>query len=93
MFKNLLKAKRLNIFNSKALNATKNKFYLSSKITTDSFLNGTSATYVEEMYRAWLQDNKSVHISWDAYFRALEKGVDPSDAFQLPPTIDKGINT
>ena len=35
----------------------------------ESFLNGTSGAYVEEMFEAWSLDPKSVHVSWDAYFR------------------------
>ena len=35
----------------------------------ESYLNGTSGAYVEEMYEAWCHDPKSVHASWDAYFR------------------------
>ena len=35
----------------------------------ESFLSGSSGTYVEEMYEAWSYDPKSVHASWDAYFR------------------------
>lgn len=26
-----------------------------------SFLNGTNSTYIEEMYKAWQKDTKSVH--------------------------------
>ncbi|XP_059216850.1 2-oxoglutarate dehydrogenase complex component E1 isoform X4 [Stomoxys calcitrans] len=35
----------------------------------EPFANGTTASYVEEMYNAWLRDPTSVHTSWDAYFR------------------------
>ncbi|XP_075159950.1 2-oxoglutarate dehydrogenase complex component E1-like isoform X4 [Haematobia irritans] len=35
----------------------------------EPFANGTTASYVEEMYNAWLRDPSSVHTSWDAYFR------------------------
>lgn len=33
-----------------------------SKVATEPFLNGSSSTYVEEMYNAWLQDPHSVHV-------------------------------
>ena len=33
-----------------------------------SFLNGTNAAYVEQMYAAWLADPNSVDASWQAYF-------------------------
>ena len=35
----------------------------------ESYLNGSSGSYLEEMYEAWSCDPKSVHASWDAYFR------------------------
>ena len=33
-----------------------------------SFLNGTNAAYVEQMYAAWLADPNAVDASWQAYF-------------------------
>ncbi len=45
--------------------------------SANSFLNGSSTTYVEEIYQAWQQDPKSVHKSWDIYFR--------TDAVSAPP--------
>jgi 2-oxoglutarate dehydrogenase complex dehydrogenase (E1) component-like enzyme len=37
---------------------------------------------VEEMYEAWAYDPKSVHASWDAYFRG--------GAYQAPPSLGSG---
>ena len=45
----------------------------------ENFLNGSSTTYIEEIYQAWLADPKSVHKSWDIYFR--------TNAVQAPPTL------
>lgn len=53
----------------------------------DAFANGTNAYYVEEMYRHWRQDPKSVHVSWDVYFSGMDKGIPSQDAFQSPPTF------
>ncbi|KAK9767478.1 2-oxoglutarate dehydrogenase E1 component [Basidiobolus ranarum] len=53
----------------------------------DSFLQGSNASYVEEMHEAWLRDPSSVHISWQIYFKNLANGAKPTDAFQAPPTI------
>lgn len=53
----------------------------------DLFANGTNTYYVEEMYRHWKGDPKSVHASWDAYFSGLEKGIPSSEAFQRPPSV------
>ena len=33
-----------------------------SRAATEPFLNGSTSSYVEEMYNAWLQDPHSVHI-------------------------------
>lgn len=54
----------------------------------DSFLQGNTANYVDEMYMAWKEDPKSVHISWQVYFRNMESGDMPmSQAFQPPPNL------
>lgn len=42
--------------------------------TQESFMSGSNSVYVEEMYRAWLENKESVHKSWDVYFTALESG-------------------
>jgi 2-oxoglutarate dehydrogenase E1 component len=44
-----------------------------------TFLNGSSTNYIEEVYQAWLNDPKSVHKSWDIYFR--------TNSVQSPPTL------
>lgn len=36
---------------------------------TDSFLDGTSSVYLEELQRAWEADPSSVDESWDYFFR------------------------
>lgn len=56
-------------------------------LSQDTFLQGNNASYVDEMYEAWLQDSKSVHISWDAYFKNLNGSRPASLAYQAPPTI------
>ncbi|EED24219.1 alpha-ketoglutarate dehydrogenase complex subunit Kgd1, putative [Talaromyces stipitatus ATCC 10500] len=54
----------------------------------DSFLQGNTANYIDEMYLAWRNDPSSVHISWQTYFKNMENGDMPiSQAFQPPPTI------
>ncbi|KAG0308632.1 2-oxoglutarate dehydrogenase E1 component [Dissophora globulifera] len=53
----------------------------------DAFLQGNSASYVEEMYSAWLKDPTSVHLSWQIYFRNQSQGMSPSQSFQSAPTI------
>ncbi|XP_062926486.1 2-oxoglutarate dehydrogenase-like, mitochondrial isoform X1 [Mobula hypostoma] len=37
--------------------------------TSESSLNGSNSNYLEEMFDAWLENPKSVHKSWDAYFQ------------------------
>lgn len=53
----------------------------------DVFLQGNAASYIEEMYEAWLKDPSSVHLSWQVYFKNIQSGVDPRVAYQPPPTI------
>ncbi|KAI8891013.1 oxoglutarate dehydrogenase, E1 component [Backusella circina FSU 941] len=55
--------------------------------STDGFLHGSSANYIEEMYEAWLKDPSSVHLSWQVYFKNMANGVSPSQAYSPPPTI------
>ena len=49
----------------------------------EGFLSGASASYIEDMYAAWLQDPKSVHVSWQSYF----KNMGSPTAFMPPPTL------
>ncbi|CUM65289.1 uncharacterized protein PRCAT00002924001 [Priceomyces carsonii] len=56
--------------------------------STDSFLQTNNGNYIDEMYAAWRKDPKSVHVSWDAYFKNVESNNVPiSQAFKAPPTI------
>jgi len=68
-----------------------------------SFLNGTNAAYVEQMYAAWLADPNSVDASWQAYFaQAGDQGLSPTQLGRgqalvadlrevgLPALIDRG---
>ncbi|XP_028585075.2 2-oxoglutarate dehydrogenase-like, mitochondrial isoform X1 [Podarcis muralis] len=51
---------------------------------TEPFLSGSNSNYVEEMYYAWLDNPKSVHKSWDLFFRNATAGAFPGQAFQTP---------
>jgi 2-oxoglutarate dehydrogenase E1 component len=53
----------------------------------DPFANGTNTYYVEEMYRHWRSDPKSVHTSWDVYFKGMENGLSSPQSFTPPPSI------
>ncbi|KAJ1365206.1 2-oxoglutarate dehydrogenase, mitochondrial [Parelaphostrongylus tenuis] len=57
-----------------------------SRVHQEPFMNATSSMYIEQMYDAWRNDPKSVHASWDAYFRNVEAGAAPGQAYQPPPT-------
>jgi 2-oxoglutarate dehydrogenase E1 component len=50
----------------------------------ENFLNGSSAAYIEEVYQSWLADPKSVHKSWDIYFR--------TNSVQAPPTLGQSTS-
>ncbi|KAL3521051.1 hypothetical protein ACH5RR_019200 [Cinchona calisaya] len=56
------------VFRSKAQSAPVPRAVPLSKLT-DSFLDGTSSVYLEELQRAWEQDPNSVDESWDNFFR------------------------
>eukprot|EP00743_Colponemidia_sp_Colp-15_P001287 GILK01001410.1.p1 GENE.GILK01001410.1~~GILK01001410.1.p1 ORF type:complete len:1010 (+),score=194.22 GILK01001410.1:51-3080(+) len=58
--------------------------------TNDSLLSGTSATYIDQMFEAWSQNPAKVHASWDAYFRNLQAGISPGQAFQDPLSLPGG---
>lgn len=86
---------------SKLLNrhlATANNGYISqSRVITTStrkdqeqnqnFLNGSSTTYIEEMYQAWQADPNSVHKSWDIYFRTNSVGSPPPTLGQQETSV------
>ncbi|XP_049793383.1 2-oxoglutarate dehydrogenase complex component E1-like [Schistocerca nitens] len=59
----------------------------SASVSPEPFLNGTSSVYVEEMYNAWLADPKSVHVSWDTFFRSTSAGAAPGEAYHPPPSL------
>ncbi|KAK1166438.1 2-oxoglutarate dehydrogenase-like, mitochondrial [Acipenser oxyrinchus oxyrinchus] len=54
--------------------------------TAEPFLTGSSSNYLEEMYYAWLENPKSVHKSWDVFFRNANEGTPPGQAYQRPPS-------
>jgi len=45
----------------------------------DSFLNGSNADYVDEMFRQWSINPGAVHASWDVYFK--------TGAYTPPPKL------
>ncbi|KAJ8339500.1 hypothetical protein SKAU_G00362860 [Synaphobranchus kaupii] len=61
-------------------------------VAAEPFLNGTSSNYVEEMYNAWLENPKSVHKSWDIFFRNANAGALPGAAYQSPPPLGVSLS-
>ena len=60
----------------------------SSPQETETFLNGTSSLYAEQMYDQYLEHPDSVHPSWKLYFENMEKGVSfKADDYNRPSTI------
>jgi len=50
-----------------------------------SFLNGTNAAFVEQMYAAWLANPSSVDEGWQSYFAQLgEQGLSPTQLGRGP---------
>ncbi|XP_014777606.1 2-oxoglutarate dehydrogenase complex component E1 isoform X2 [Octopus bimaculoides] len=62
-----------------------NRINYGTQAAAEPFLNGSSSSYLEEMYSAWQKDPNSVHKSWDVYFRNTARGV--SSAYIRPPTL------
>lgn len=50
---------------------------------SESFMTGTNATVLEEMYERYMEDPSGVHPSWSAFFHNLEADVPPGDAVSL----------
>ncbi|XP_048146203.1 2-oxoglutarate dehydrogenase, mitochondrial-like isoform X1 [Corvus hawaiiensis] len=65
----------------------------SAPVAAEPFLSGTSSNYVEEMYYAWLENPKSVHKSWDIFFRNANAGAAPGTAYQSPPPLTTSLST
>ncbi|XP_016658311.1 2-oxoglutarate dehydrogenase, mitochondrial isoform X5 [Acyrthosiphon pisum] len=70
---------------TQSLPVTENKY--STNVNQEQFLNGTSASYIEDMYNAWLADPKSVNVSWDTFFKNCDAGAQPGAAYQAPPSL------
>eukprot|EP00741_Cyanophora_paradoxa_P015699 tig00020904_g15156.t1 len=51
---------------------------------SESFLTGTNSVVLEQMYEMWKADPASVHKSWDTFFRNIDAGLKPGEAY-LPP--------
>ncbi|KAI9598350.1 putative Oxoglutarate dehydrogenase [Syncephalis fuscata] len=66
------------------------QYATASPNNSESFLQGSSANYVDEMYRAWRHDPSSVHLSWQTYFKNIAGGAPPGQAYQAPPTLVPG---
>lgn len=78
------------LFSKNVKNVKSWKFF-STKV--DSFLSASNSVYVEQMYDAWLQDPKSVHASWAAYFSNLDKGLAASNSFAALPTVGGSVGS
>ncbi|XP_032868746.1 2-oxoglutarate dehydrogenase-like, mitochondrial isoform X2 [Amblyraja radiata] len=52
--------------------------------TSEPFLSGSNSNYLEEMYYAWLENPKSVHKSWDAFFKNSNMTA-PGTSSDSPP--------
>ncbi|KAK3550196.1 hypothetical protein QTP86_021223 [Hemibagrus guttatus] len=69
-----------------ALRTFQSKRCYTAPVVAEPFLHGTSSNYLEEMYYAWLENPKSVHKSWDIFFRNASADVPPGAAYQSPPS-------
>jgi len=58
-----------------------------STAAAEPFLNGSSSSYVDEMYESWQQDPISVHKSWDTFFKRTDGGAGPGEAHTSVPNM------
>lgn len=56
----------------------------------ETFLNGTSSLYAEQMLEQYEEDPNSVHPSWKKYFDNLQEGVAFDQDDYSRPTIVPG---
>ena len=71
----------------RVLSTASNQSPSSSDRIQETFLNGTSSVYAEQMFELYQHDPSSVHASWKKYFENLEQGVAFQEAdFQNPTT-------
>jgi 2-oxoglutarate dehydrogenase E1 component len=54
---------------------------------SETFLTGSSAAYVDDMFAAWCDDPSSVHPSWASYFKQVGSGAPAGMAHATPPSI------
>ncbi|EGG13264.1 2-oxoglutarate dehydrogenase [Cavenderia fasciculata] len=59
----------------------------SRKELSESFLDGTSLVYIEDMYNAWKSDPNAVHPSWNSFFQSADFGAPAGEAYMSPPTL------
>lgn len=83
--KNLLVQNQFKMFNSSSAGFRRSTSMQKPQSQSDNFANGTSAVYVDQMYDMWVEDPKSVHASWAAYFNNVEGGVE--EPYQQPPSL------
>ena len=74
-----------------ALRVAKNKRGFA--VQADSLLMGDNTIYAEQMYSRWIENKKSVHASWDAYFTNLSHGIDSQEPFAEIPHSEEDHST
>ena len=52
---------------------------------SETYLDGTSAVYVENLYQEWQQNPEAVPRSWSQLFQAVEADVAPGKAYAAAP--------
>lgn len=69
------------------------KLHAPDALYNESFMNGTNAIYIENLYANWIKNRSSVPASWNAYFTNITKNLSSQDAFELPATISNQAGT
>jgi 2-oxoglutarate dehydrogenase E1 component len=60
---------------------------IETKHESETFLNGSTSLYAEQMYENYSEDPNSVHETWKKYFDDMEQGKDYDESSFNRPTV------
>jgi hypothetical protein len=75
---------------SRAVVGTARRVFSTRPQEIETFLNGTSSLYAEQMLEQYEEDPSSVHPSWKKYFDNLEEGISFHQDDYSRPTMVSG---
>jgi len=60
---------------------------IETKHESETFLNGSTSLYAEQMYENYSNDPNSVHETWKKYFDDMEQGKEYNESSFNRPTV------